>query len=253
MCSIHDLLDVGELPVLEILQVEVDDDIVEELLCLQAVVVLVGDADVARHVGRVLAELHHRLGTRGSLLHAARPPVRHRRLRTRHLLLNSLNVLGRAPHQDLIGVFALQVLEDGGEVLLEDSFVLLVEFLREDRNPLLGLVCGLNVKVETLAIGHLQHFSRLLTGCWGYVEEQQWHLFAEMCEDFVDFLHGNVECDHLAGVDDPRNLDLDSLVRDGDLVLGKDFIIADSYGSTGQRTPVALSVHNVGIGQHPIA
>ena len=142
-------------------------------------------------------------------------------------------------------------------MLFKDSFakifVFNIKFFWQNRDSFLGLIFRPNVKVKTKAVCHHQLFPCLLASSFRYVEEQELHLFAEMCEDFVDFLHGNVEGDDLVGVDDPRHLDLDSLVRDGDLVLWKDFVVADSDGSTGQRTPVALSVHNVGIGQHPIA
>ena len=69
-----------------------------------------------------LAVLHHRAGCPA----VPGPLVRHgRRLAARHLLLHLLDVLGRAPHQDLVGVFALQRLDDGGEVLVEGPLVLL--------------------------------------------------------------------------------------------------------------------------------
>jgi hypothetical protein len=44
----------------DLLEVEVDDDVIEELLDLEAGVVLVGDGDVARALRRELAVLHHR-------------------------------------------------------------------------------------------------------------------------------------------------------------------------------------------------
>ena len=99
-----------------------------------------------------------------------------------------------------------------------------------------------------MAVGHLEELPRPLTGTRRDIEEEKRHLFAEMDEDLEDVLHHDVEGDHLAGVDDAGHLDLDALLRDGDLVLGENFVVADPDGPAGQGAPVGPGVlHDVGI------
>ena len=120
-----------------------------------------------------------------------------------------------------------------------------------DRDPLLGLIRGLDIEVETLAIGHLEELPRLLTGGRRDVEEEERHLLAEVNKDLENILHDDVESDHLVRVGDTRHLDLDPLLCDDDLVLGEDLVVADPDGPAGQRAPVGPGVlHDVGVSHH---
>ena len=104
-----------------------------------------------------------------------------------------------------------------------------------------------------MAVGHLEELPCLQTGARRDVEEEERHLLAEVDEDLEDVLRHDVEGDHLARVDDARHLDLDALLRDGDLVLGEDLVVTDPDGSAGQGAPVCPSVlHDVGVSHHVV-
>ena len=58
-----------------------------------------------------------------------------------------------------------------------------------------------------------------------------------MGKNFQNVLHRNVDYYHFFGVEDIRNLDLDPLLRDGDLLLGKNLVVPDPDGPTREETP----------------
>ena len=58
-----------------------------------------------------------------------------------------------------------------------------------------------------------------------------------MGKNFQNVLHHNVDCYHFVGVEDGWNLDLDPLLCDGDLLLGKNLVVPDPDGPTCERTP----------------
>ena len=60
-----------------------------------------------------------------------------------------------------------------------------------------------------------------------------------MDEDLDDVIHGDVYCYFFIGIEDGWDLDLDSLLRDGDLLLGKHLVVANPDGATLEGTPVA--------------
>jgi hypothetical protein len=228
---------------LQKLKVKVDDDIVKELLCLKTVVVLIGDADIARTIRRILTVLDH-------LLLPWSPVPAAPQVHSSHLALQHGQVLGGTPYKDLIGIFALKFLDIASEMLFEDSFVILGESLRQDGDPLLGLIVGLHVQEEALAVGHLQGPPGSDTGGRGDVQEEQRHRLAEMCQHLQHIRHGDVDSDHLSGVDDGWDFDLNPLVRDRDLLLGQDLVVPDPDGPAGQGAPLARmrAIHNVSIG-----
>ena len=97
-----------------------------------------------------------------------------------------------------------------------------------------------------MAVCHLEEFPSLLTGGRGNVEKQERHLLTEVDENLEDVFHHDVDGHHLAGVDDARHLDLDTLLGDGDLVFGKNLVIADPDGSAVEGTTVVPYVlHDV--------
>ena len=125
-------------------------------------------------------------------------------------------------------------------MLLENGFTFFMEFVRKDCYPLLSLIIGGHIKVKALSVGHFQQFSCLLTSRGCYVEEQEWHLFAKMSQDFEDVLHEDVDGDDLTRVDDAGHLDEDPLLSDGDLLLGQHLVVTNPDRPAGEGTPVTL-------------